>query len=528
MILRLFRLLSVLSAASLIAACGGSSGGGTISPPPPPPPPPSGWQQGVFDPYINFFARCENPRPGEQDIQGTLLDENNFLRSYSNDTYLWYDEIVDQDPGLFNDPVAYFAELKTFEEIAPGVPKDPNSNHFTFDTDEWRLLQAGVSFGYGAEFVYVSLNIPREIVVAFVEPNTPASQGNIARGARIVGVDGFDIDTNTQAGVDALNAAFFNAQDGDTHTFSVLDLGAQTPRDVVMTAGPVTEELVKNVDVIDTPTGRVGYLTFMSHRPPAEEAWVDAINFFNSGQGIDDLVLDLRYNGGGLLDMASQIAYMIAGPAQTNGKIFERLQFNDKHPTVDPVTGQTIQPVPFETTTLGWENLPVGQPLPTLNLTRLFVLTGPGTCSASEAIMNGLRGADVEVIQIGNTTCGKPYGFYPTDNCGTTYFTVQFKGVNNKGFGDYPLGFRPAAVDDGEAQVAGCGVNDDFTKPLGDVGENRLEVALAYRDGQGCITPSADSQQLFSKPGMRLDDTEGWLNKSPFDSNRILARPGRE
>ena len=58
--------------------------------------------------------------------------------------------------------------------------------------------------------------------------------------------------------------------------------------------------------------------------------------------------------------------------------------------------------------------------------------------------MNSLRGVDVEVIQIGSTTRGKPYGFYPTDNCGTTYFTIQFRASNAKGFGDYSDGFSPA------------------------------------------------------------------------------------
>ena len=56
------------------------------------------------------------------------------------------------------------------------------------------------------------------------------------------------------------------------------------------------------------------------------------------------------------------------------------------------------------------------------------------TCSASEAIINGLRGVNVQVIQIGSITCGKPYGFYSQDNCGTTYFSIQFKGVNAAGF----------------------------------------------------------------------------------------------
>ena len=60
----------------------------------------------------------------------------------------------------------------------------------------------------------------------------------------------------------------------------------------------------------------------------------------------------------------------------------------------------------------------------------MTVLTGPDTCSASESVINGLRGVDVEVNLIGGPTCGKPYGFYPQDNCGTTYFAIQFQGVN--------------------------------------------------------------------------------------------------
>ena len=59
-----------------------------------------------------------------------------------------------------------------------------------------------------------------------------------------------------------------------------------------------------------------------------------------------------------------------------------------------------------------------------------------------------LRGIDIEVIQIGSTTCGKPYGFYGLDNCGTTYFTVQFRGVNAKGYGDYSDGFSPSNLAD--------------------------------------------------------------------------------
>jgi len=262
-------------------------------------------------------------------------------------------------------------------------------------------------------------------------------------------------------------------------------------------------------------------MTFNLHRAPAEQELIDAINTL---QGVDDLVLDIRYNRGGFLAIASQVAYMIAGPARTAGRTFETLQFNDKHPITD-VVGQPIEPVPFYDTTLGF-SVPAGQPLPSLDLSRVFVLTGSNTASASEAIMNGLRGIDFELIQIGLTTNGKPYGWYAQENCGTTYSTIQFRGVNDANYGDYTDGFTPSAVDDGEANVLGCQVADDLSQQLGNPAENRLEVALAYQAGQGCIDPvGAASGDVAGKASIEPNTTDGEIYRSFFDSNRILGRP---
>ena len=101
--------------------------------------------------------------------------------------------------------------------------------------------------------------------------------------------------------------------------------------------------------------------------------------------------------------------------------------------------------------------------------------------------MNGLRGIDVEVIQIGSTTCGKPYGFYALENCGTTYFSAQFKGVNAKGYGDYSDGFSPSNLAEVEGEpVPGCAVDDDFSQPLGNENEAMLSAALNYRESGTC------------------------------------------
>jgi hypothetical protein len=203
--------------------------------------------------------------------------------------------------------------------------------------------------------------------------------------------------------------------------------------------------------------------------------------------------------------------------------VFDDLIFNDKHPITNPITGQPLSPTPFYTTTLGppFNGTP-GQALPTLDLSRVYVLTSGGTCSASEAIINGLRGVGVEVIQIGSTTCGKPYGFYPMDNCGTTYFTIQFRGANDIGFGDYADGFSPANASGAGEDVPGCSVADDFTRQLGDPTEGRLAAALTYRDGGGCPAATGVAPGVLSKASLPLNAVEPIVPKSAWQMNRIM------
>lgn len=522
------RKLTGLFLIALLVGCGGG-GGGSFSPTPQPEPEPSEWQEGVFLDESTYALRCATPGnsvniftagcPAVQDVQGTALDENNFLRSWGNRTYLWYDEIVDRDPGLYNDPLEYFGLLKTTALSPTGAPKD--KFHFTQESEAYcQLSQGGVSAGYGVNWAILEASPPnREILVAYTEPNTPATANGVLRGAQLLAVDGAAV-SDGDAGI--LNAGLFPSALNESHDFTIRDPDG-TERTITMVSQQITIAMVQNTQVINTQTGDVGYMTFNRHRAPAEQELIDAINTLNAGDGIDDLVLDLRYNGGGFLDIAAQLAYMIAGPGQTAGRTFEKIQFNDKYPTTNPVTGQPIAPTPFHDDTTGFFVLPAGQPFPTLDLSRVFVITSGGTCSASESIINGLRGVGVDVIQIGSTTCGKPYGFYATENCGTTYFSIQFRGVNDADFGDYTDGFSPAAVDDGEAQILGCEVADDFSEQLGSPAENRLEVALAFRDGQGCNPPAAFVQEALRNPAPQRAEPIVW--RSLFDSNRIMGRP---
>ncbi len=489
----------------LLSACGGNGGGSNSDSSPIADP--QDWSLGVFEPENNFVARCENPRTGINfDLQGSVLHETHWLRSWSDSNYLWYDEILDQDPATFDNPITYFSVLKTVETTASGKAKD--QFHFTIPTDEYlEQSQSGVSGGYGVTLSFLSLSPPRSIVVAYTEPRSPAS-ANLKRGTKILEVDGFDLVNSTNNNeIDAINAGAFPQTIGETHTFKVQDVGETSTRTITMTSTVFTSQPVQNVKTIDTTTGKVGYIVFNSHIATAEQQLIDAVTEFKN-QNINDLIVDLRYNGGGSIYIALELGSMIAGADAANGLPVGTLKFNDKHPELD-------QSSPFLTHTPSFTANP-NQELPILNLSRVFVLTSPDTCSASELVMNGLRGIDVEVIQIGTTTCGKPHGFNPKDNCGTTYFSINFSTENAKGFSDYTDGFSPIdTTENVGVTLPGCSIKDDFTHELGDELEARLAAALFYRENGTCPV-LANRSDTTSTPSLSSIDGQTikplWLN----------------
>ena len=240
----------------------------------------------------------------------------------------------------------------------------------------------------------------------------------------------------------------------------------------------------------------------------AEQQLIDAINNLKD-TNIDELVLDLRYNGGGYLAISAELGTMIAGD-KALGSVYEEMIFNDK------LTSNN-QSRFFPSTAYGF-SATLGVTLPKLNLSKIYILSTDNTASASEALINGLRGIDVEVILIGEPTTGKPYGFYPTDNCGTTYFTIQFKGTNAKGFGDYADGFIPSEEDNGTDQIVGCRVADDLSKVLGDENENMLSTALHHIQNSSCPTSSMASTV---KPAHPLSAVHGELIR-PYPVGLII------
>jgi hypothetical protein len=491
--------VSLLVAAAALTACGGGSDGDSSN---------------RLASSSQYAQQCAPTNSLASTHSGSLDIEKQWVRAYLNDAYLWYDEVPSITAGqaqysntadVYGSLDNYFEALKTIRLTASGVRKDQFSFILPTSTSD-ALFESGVEAGTGVNWRMLSPRAPRGLRVSYVTPGTEAATKGVLRGDTLVTVDGVSADDETAAGVGVLNAAMFASDTGGTHTY-VLNRAGTGLVSVSLTTVAVTTKPVLNYSVVDTPTGKVGTIVFTSHVAPAEAQLVEAVSALKS-QGVTDLVLDLRYNGGGYLYIASELAYMIAGPARTGGKVFEKLNYNAKR-----TSDNARAPFGFQATST------TNAALPTLDLARVYVLATSETCSASEAVINGLRGVDVDVRLIGSGTCGKPYGFAAQDNCGISYFPIEFQGVNAKGFGDYADGFVPNGS--GATGIAGCVASDDFTQPLGSPGEGLLKAALDYRASGACPVVSASQE---SAQALRAATGRGAAVRGrPLLSNRFLT-----
>jgi len=149
-----------------------------------------------------------------------------------------------------------------------------------------------------------------------------------------------------------------------------------------------------------------------------EETISDSVWMKFAQENIDEMILDLRYNGGGLIRVAGQLSTQIAGAA-VEGEVFVDYKHNDKQ------QGQNRT-----------SYFSLGAGIEKMDLDKVVVLTSRGSCSASELVINALE-PFINVVTVGDNTCGKPVGMYPTDVCDYVVFAINFETVNAEGTGGY-------------------------------------------------------------------------------------------
>jgi carboxyl-terminal processing protease len=298
--------------------------------------------------------------------------------------------------------------------------------------------------------------------ISWVHQGSAAGRAGLDRGALIIGVNGREIDQLTSA---ELGAEL--SQDVVVHRIRELD---GSVRDVELQQGDVEITSVKSVTILDTPQGPAGYFMFTTFVRPGEDELREAFRQFRAA-GVTRLVVDLRYNGGGLLSTAALLGGLVDASAAGQPLIVET--YNDQHPEMNR------------------RRLLIDAP-EAVDVPSVVFLTSGRTASASEQVINGLA-PYLDVRVVGSRTLGKPVGADSWPHCGFSIVPITFHSLNAAGEGDYFGGIEPE-----------CEVGDDLLHRLGDPDEAQLHAALRVLDGQSCSQPSdaassSDSASEISK-----------------------------
>jgi carboxyl-terminal processing protease len=398
-------------------------------------------------------------------------DEKIWLREYMDDWYFWYKVSPSPDPSGYLSVDSYFDAL-LYDGGLAGFPKPDEWSYMVSQETYDRTYGDGRTLGYGVMVAGMEVEGHPDwpLYIRYIEPGSPAALAGLQRGDRIMAVNGKSasqiIADNNYADLSPVNT-------GDMVTIDIRNADGDSR--VQLTASIYDLDPVPNSRVFNTPDGRkMGYVQVKDMIDQALAPFDTAFGQFKAA-GVQDVILDLRYNGGGLISVADKIASFPNGAA-TNGKVFASLLYNDKR------SGNN-------------ESFRFQNYANATGLSRVYVLTGPRTCSASEQVINGLR-PYVTVVTIGDTTCGKPVGFLPQpDGCGSVVNAVNFETVNSQNEGRYFGGFD-----------ATCAVAEDFSQPQGSSTDPLIIAAEDLADGFACptLTVAAKSKILgLRKPADR-------------------------
>lgn len=420
--------------------------------------------------------------------QCTAKQSKDAVRSYMRSDYFWNSQVQSQ----LNNDLLYVqagADVERYFNSLLWTPALGGKDKYSFIYTSAQYSQAsnGESVGHGIDWAWAGSGSARVLRVRYVEPGSEGAIKGVLRGDTLLTVNGAALvyGSVTQAQLTALLPSSANVT-----TTLTLQSALGGKRTVILTSKKVEESPVLLSQTMTAADGqKVGYLVFNTFM--AEKGLTQLQTAFRKFKtdGISDLVLDLRYNGGGSLSIAQALAGMIAGEA-VRGKTFYRLIHNSNLRSRDQSLSFSID----------------ADSTANLGLKRVFILTGSGSASASEALIYGLK-PFVDVIQIGETTHGKPVGMYVTPMCGDVYLAINFEGVNANNEGGYYSGIAPT-----------CSVADNLNHVLGNSGESMLSAALAYRTAGKC--PSLAAAGVTQSQAQAMQS----LQANPLRNNLLITR----
>lgn len=399
----------------------------------------------------------------------SLGSRQNWVRGQIDEWYL-FPNLVDQsaNPASFASVQGYINAL-----VAPARAQG-RDRFFTFITsieEENELINSGSNAGFGVRLTYDEA--ARRVFVVEAFENAPALAEGIDRGSEIVAIGGQAVtglmaNGGTQAVVEALGPTRagvtrnlrIRQPDGSENTVSVVKAD--------YSLDPISDRYgARILDNGGTRTGYVNLRTFIVD--DAKRQLRSAFGVFRA-QGVDHIILDFRYNGGGLVSVAEVLGDLLA--RDKAGQVFSQTVFRNSKSEFN------------ETRRFAAEGNAIAA-------TRIAVIGTDATASASELVPNAfIPFLGENIALIGTNTFGKPVGQIARDRsaCDDRLRLVAFRSINAKGGGDYYNGLA-------RVLPRTCRAEDDILKPLGDPEEASIAAALDFLAGRSCnaITGSSET-----------------------------------
>jgi carboxyl-terminal processing protease len=408
-----------------------------------------------------------------------------FVLDTARDRYLFLDLLPSSvDQSQFATATAL---LDSLTATARAQNRDRFFSFISTITADQQFISAGASIGFGV--VLRERPAGSRLFVAQVFESSAAADAGFVRGDEILAIGTSDSTLENIGAIlarsNGLSDALGASTAGIARTFRVLTPSGAT---VVRSASkrefslnPVPAALVQ---VISRPgLTSVGYIVLRSFVTPADDPLRSAFQTFRT-QGVRDIIIDLRYNGGGLVSTAEILMNLLGG--SNAGQVMYRTRLNRNY-TANQATVRFASPA-------------AAQSIAPLKIA--FIAT-EASASASELVINTLA-PYTQVAIIGGRTFGKPVGQTAHDiaACDLRMRLVTFGDENRDGYGDFYSGLPPG---DSNYTDDFCAVLDDFRQPFGDANEAMFKEALGWINLGVCGAAAASQQKAALGFGNEFD-----------------------